>query len=128
MPKIDETWIANRKLSRPKVRGTEMKLDPSTGYLTTARNVGFTSKKKVVFIERFKLCSNASAICKSLDIDQMTLGDHLMFDKKLRDDYNACLEIEGRAKKLNQGLREVTEKADAAVIAELAQKLGNYQK
>lgn len=126
MPKIDETWIANRMLYRSRLTATRMALDPDTGYLQSIRLEGFTAKKKALYIERFKLCSNQTQIAKSIGIDKECVRDALAVDKKFRDDFNKCLEIEGRAKKLNTAIKEITIKEDRAIINELTRNIGKY--
>ena len=123
---IDQIWIDNRTRYRKGMAGTGMRVNPSTGYLESPKPNGFSSDKKKTFIERFTVCKNKSAICKSIPIDIQSVYDAVALDSKFRTDFIHCETIKRRKNKLNDALVELASSEKVQVIAELTKKMDKY--
>jgi hypothetical protein len=123
----DDVWAANFKRMRRTLKGTRLTVDPVTGYLEPVGRDGFTADDRATFIERLKVCSNITQICKSIPIDKMTFFDALVVDAKFRKDVNEALLIEGRATQLNDSLANIRYEEKKTVIEDLGKKIGFYK-
>lgn len=124
---FDETWASNRFLFRKRLKGTRVVLDTKTGFLEPACSYGFNVDKKLAFIDRLKLCSNVSQICRSVEITPGTFYDAVAMDKGFREAVNVCNLIVGRAKQLNSALAEIKKEEDKSILQELTQRLNDYK-
>ncbi len=124
---FDQIWIENRFKHRQRMTGGKMTLDKATGYLTTDKRGGFNSTKKVYFLNRFKVCSNLSQICKSLSLNVETMYDHIALDPKFRDEFMKLQHKEGRSKQLNNGLLIAEREQKKAFFEGLLENASKYQ-
>lgn len=83
---------------------------------------------KKTFIQRFRLCKNKKAICKSLFLDVQSVYDAIALDKKFREDYIAADQIKKRKTKLNDALLEAIQTERHEMIDSLVSKIDQYQK
>lgn len=125
---FDATWADNRKQLRKGMTGTGMAVDPATGYLQAKRESGFTAKKKVLFIERLKVCKAFCEIAKSVKTDVACVYDALVLDLRFREAVNQAQQIPGRKKHLNDALETIKFEETSQTIAELARAAEKYKK
>lgn len=123
MPKFDSIWVSNRKRYRKTLTGTRLTKHPVYGYLEPVGRKGFTAEKRKTFIDRFKICSNMQQIANSVEITIASVYDAIAVDDKFREGINACNEIPGRSKKLNNELASLEVKEKNQIITDLADKL-----
>lgn len=125
--RFDATWIANYKRYRKTLTGTRMSLDPITGYMRPIGRDGFTAEDRATFVERLKICSNITQICKSFPIDKMTFLDAVAVDEKFRTEVNAAWKIPNRPKHLNTALAEIQHFEKKTVVNELFKVMDKYK-
>ncbi len=103
-----------------------MRMDDVTGYLEPVTIRGFSAEMKQTFIARYTICSNQSAICKSLGIDKATMYDAVVLDTKFRENFIYCNSLSGRSKRLNDELVKLAGSEKQSVILDLSKKLDKY--
>lgn len=123
--RFDALWVENRFKSRRKLK-MGRNIDPMTGYVCPSQKSGFVPKKKTEFIKRLKICSNLTAISKSLKIDVQTFYDAVASDEAFRKDVNECCRIEGRPKNLNIALETVKTKPKSELVSLLMERMKEY--
>lgn len=127
MIKYDNIWVSNRFRYRKTLKGTRLTKHPVYGYLEPVGRKGFTAEKRKTFIDRFKICSNMKQIADSIEITMGSIYDAIAVDDKFREDINACNEIPGRSKKLNNELKSLEVREKNQIIADLGRKLKDYE-
>lgn len=127
MAKFDQVWIDNRLRYRKTLKGSNMALDPDTGYLQSPHRRGFMGKQKALFMERFKVCSNVKDVARSINIDIQAIYDAVAIDPKFRQMFLEIDKIEGRAKRLNDELVRLATAEKTAVVQDLGIKLDKYK-
>lgn len=125
--KFDQVWIDNRIRYRKDMKGTALRLDDETGYLEPTTKRGFSAEMKKIFIQRFSVCKNKLAICKSLYIDPATVYDAIALDKKFREDYLKADSVVERSPRLNDELVKVANSAKQTVINDLTKAAEKYK-
>lgn len=125
---FDATWADNRKHLRKGMTGTGMKADPVTGYLEAMRDSGFTAKKKVLFIERLKLCKGFCEVARSVKVDVGAVYDALVLDLKFRDAVNQAQQMPDRKSHLNDALETIKFEETSQTVAELSKAAEKYKK
>ena len=126
--KFDAVWVNNRKRYRKTLKGTMLTVDPITGYLAPIAREGFTSDKRELFVQRFQICNNLKAICKSVGITIGSFYDAVAVDEKFREDINKCFLIPNRPKHLNNQIKLAENKEKQSIIDNLAKSLDKYDK
>lgn len=126
MAKFDALWVANRTRYRKTIKGSRMRLDDVTGYLEPSHRRGFSAEMKKTFIARFKVCSNMTAIAKSVNIDLQAIYDAIAIDPKFRADIQKCNENTQRSKQLNSEMEKLAVSEKVQVITDLAKAAEKY--
>jgi hypothetical protein len=119
MASFDQIWIDNRFRYRKGLKGSRMKLHEATGYVESLDRRGFSAAMKKTVIERFTVCSNMAAICRSVNIDIQSFYDAVAVDRKFREDVIRCDKDTKRSKRLNDELVELASSERQQTIADL---------
>lgn len=127
MAKFDAIWIANRFRYRKTLKGSRLKKDPVTGYMESPDRRCFSAEQRKTFILRFKVCSNAAQIAKSIPIDIQSVYDAIAVDTKFREDFLEADKIAGRSKHLNDEMAKLAVAEKAQVITDLGNRLDKYK-
>ena len=124
--RFNEIWCANRKRQRKTLTGTRLALDPDTGFLNPVGRDGFTSEDRAAFVERLRICSNITQVCKSIPIDVQSFYDAVAVDQGFRKAVNEACNIPGRAKQLNEGMKAIKHQEKTDVVNELFKAAEKY--
>lgn len=108
-----------------------MRLDEATGYLEPKDKRGFSAEMRKTFVDRFRVCSNMTAISRSINIDIQSVYDAIAVDPKFRKDIIACNTpdsngIDKRSKKLNDELVKLAASEKSQVISDLQARRAKY--
>ncbi len=127
MATFDATWVANRFRYRKRLTGTRLRLDDVTGYLEPSDRRGFSAEMRKTVVERFRVCSNMAAICRSVNIDIQAFYDAIAVDPKFRNDIIACKSNPDRSKRLNDEMIKLASSEKVQVLTELSKRIGFYK-
>jgi len=103
-----------------------MRINDETGYLEPTTRRGFDSERKKVFIQRFSLCSNMKAVCRSIFIDVQAVYDAVALDVKFRTDFIRAYSIVERGNRLNDELVDLANSEKQTIVNDLNNKINKY--